>query len=122
MVMTQRGTASMSRRRWLVGTASLAGAVLAACARSGGQQGVEGLVVATPTPAAGAAEATPAATATPIFAEAGRGGTVINFWNGLTGADGAGMVRLMQRYAEQKKDVTGKIQMIAWRTFYDKLS
>jgi ABC-type glycerol-3-phosphate transport system substrate-binding protein len=47
---------------------------------------------------------------------------VINFWNGLTGADGQGMVRLMQRYAEQNKEVTVKIQMIPWRTFYDKLS
>ncbi|MGH2369584.1 MAG: ABC transporter substrate-binding protein, partial [Chloroflexota bacterium] len=59
---------------------------------------------------------------TPIRAEAGQGATVIDFWNGLTGPDGEGMVRLVQRFAEQNPDVTVKIQMIVWRTFYDKLS
>jgi ABC-type glycerol-3-phosphate transport system substrate-binding protein len=80
---------------------------------------------ATPTAAAGAPAAAPAGptpTATPILAEAGKGSTVINFWNGLTGSDGQGMVRIVERWAQEDPDIQVKIQMIAWRTFYDKLS
>jgi ABC-type glycerol-3-phosphate transport system substrate-binding protein len=55
-------------------------------------------------------------------AEAGRGSTVINFWNGLTGPDGEGMQRLVERYTQQNADITVKMQRIPWRTFYDKFS
>lgn len=126
--MKQEANTPLSRRRLMAGSAlGLSGVVLTACgggaAQQSGPQGASGLVPATATPAnAAASQATAAPTATPILAEAGRGATVINFWNGLTGADGQGMVRLVQRYAEQNKDVTVKIQMIPWRVFYDKLS
>src|SRR5262245_54139161 len=77
----------------------------------------------TPAPAGGAAAPTgPTPTATPILAEAGKGSTVINFWNGLTGSDGQGMVRIVERWAQEDPEIQVKIQMIAWRTFYDKLS
>ncbi|HEX2036480.1 MAG TPA: ABC transporter substrate-binding protein [Chloroflexota bacterium] len=125
VVRPQRG--ALSRRRILAGTVfGLTGASVVACGGAGGQadpRSATGLVPPTPTSAAGAAaQATAGPTATPIQAEAGRGATTINFWNGLTGSDGEGMVRLMQRYAQQNPEVTVKIQMIAWRTFYDKLS
>lgn len=74
---------------------------------------------AVPTPANAAA---PAPAPTAVVAEAGKGSTVINFWNGLTGSDGQGMVRIVKRFTDENPDVTVKIQMIAWRTFYDKLS
>jgi ABC-type glycerol-3-phosphate transport system substrate-binding protein len=78
--------------------------------------------VEVPKSAEPAKPAAPPPVATPILAEAGKGATVINFWNGLTGADGQGMVRIMERWAEKNPEVNVKIQMIAWRTFYDKLS
>jgi multiple sugar transport system substrate-binding protein len=75
----------------------------------------------TPKPAAPAAGLAPTATPLPE-ANIGRGATVINFWNGLTGNDGEGMQRLMEKYAQQNPEVTVKFQRIVWRTFYDKLS
>lgn len=75
-----------------------------------------------PANGAPASNTGPTPVPTAIVAEAGQGSTVINFWNGLTGADGQGMVRIVQRFAKDNPDVSVKIQMIAWRTFYDKLS
>ncbi|MCC6627963.1 MAG: ABC transporter substrate-binding protein [Chloroflexi bacterium] len=79
---------------------------------------------AEPTkPAAPAAGAGLAPTATPLpEAAIGKGATVVNFWNGLTGQDGEGMQRLMEKYAQVNPEVTVKFQRIVWRTFYDKLS
>jgi ABC-type glycerol-3-phosphate transport system substrate-binding protein len=111
----------LSRRRFLATTAALMmGSVLAACAPAGPAP-------ATPTPAPAQPakpqeKAVPAATPTPVVAEVGKGSMVINFWSGLTGPDGQGMLRLMQRYADQNPQVTIKKQFIVWRTFYDKLS
>jgi ABC-type glycerol-3-phosphate transport system substrate-binding protein len=111
-----------SRRRVVLGAVmGFAGVALAAACGETGPPGATGEPGA-PTPEGAEGQATAAPTPSPILAEAGRGTTVINFWNGLTGSDGQGMVRLMQRYAQQNSDVTVKIQMIPWRTFYDKLS
>jgi ABC-type glycerol-3-phosphate transport system substrate-binding protein len=120
----------------LLGTGAAAG-LLAACSgsQSSGSQSTPVATTAaggaaapaepTPTKAAAPAPANPAAPApapTAIVAQAGKGSTVINFWNGLTGSDGQGMVRIVERFSEANPDVSVKIQMIAWRTFYDKLS
>ena len=59
---------------------------------------------------------------TAIVGEAGKGATVIQFWNGLTGTDGEGMQRLMEKWAQQNTEVTVKHQRIPWATFYTKLS
>lgn len=67
-------------------------------------------------------EAVKAPEATPIVGEAGKGATVIQFWNGLTGTDGEGMQRLMEKWAQQNPEVTVKHQRIPWSTFYNKLS
>ncbi|MGH2368839.1 MAG: hypothetical protein ACRDI2_11635, partial [Chloroflexota bacterium] len=78
---------AVSRRRLIAGaTLGLGGAALAACGPVGTGDG------AGPAPPAAQEAAEPEET--PIRAEAGQGATVIDFWNGLTGPDGEGMVRL----------------------------
>src|SRR5579859_6445843 len=117
-------------RRQLISRAALFAGVAAvmplAQARGGAPSGAVPAASppAAPTAAAGApaAPTTAAAAPTAIQAAVGKGSTVINFWNGLTGADGAGMVRIVDRYAQANPNVTVKIQMIPWATFYNKLS
>jgi len=115
----------LCRRQFVAGsTALLTFSLLSACARS--DQGAQAPGAQAPakvaTPAAKPPETAPTVAPTPIVAEAGQGSTIINFWNGLTGPDGEGMQRLVERYTQQNGDVTVKMQRIPWRTFYDKFS
>jgi multiple sugar transport system substrate-binding protein len=125
----------VSRRRFLESSLALGGAVAAGLVAACGG-GTGGSPVAPKTDAPAAKEppskevpskeapkpgAAPEPTAIPS-ANLGSGGTVINFWCGLTGNDGEGMQRLMERYVQQNPQVTINFQRIVWRTFYDKLS
>lgn len=60
-------------------------------------------------------------TPTPIVAEAGTGGTHLVYWNGLTGSDGVTMVEIVQKFTEENPDVSVRIEMMAWATYFDKL-
>lgn len=111
------GAAATTAPAGAAATTAPAGAPTTAAAGAAAAATKPGNPAAAAAPAGGAAAAP-----TAIVAQAGKGATQINFWNGLTGADGAGMVRIVQTYAEKAPDVSVKIQMIAWRTFYDKLS
>jgi ABC-type glycerol-3-phosphate transport system substrate-binding protein len=65
---------------------------------------------------------TPAPTATEIPAiELGTGGTHINFWNGLTGSDGATMNDLLAGFVKDHPEISVTMQEIPWDTLYPKL-
>jgi multiple sugar transport system substrate-binding protein len=125
----------VSRRRFLESALALGGGaaagLAAACGGGGAAPAPKAEAPAAPAkeppskapPAKDAPKpgAAPEPTAIPA-ADLGSGGTVINFWNGLTGNDGEGMQRLMERYARENPQVRINFQRIIWRTFYDKLS
>ena len=58
---------------------------------------------------------------TPIVAEAGTGELNLIYWNGLTGSDGVTMVEMVQQFAEENPEVSVRIEMMAWATYFDKL-
>lgn len=62
---------------------------------------------------------TPAPTPTPVVL--GTGSTKLTFWHGLGGADGATMVKMLQQYSSQKKDISLRAETYGWDTFYQKL-
>jgi multiple sugar transport system substrate-binding protein len=47
---------------------------------------------------------------------------VLNFWNGFTGPDGRAMEEMVARFQEKNPDVTVRMQIIPWGTYYDKLT
>jgi ABC-type glycerol-3-phosphate transport system substrate-binding protein len=59
---------------------------------------------------------------TPIIAEAGEGDIHLRYWNGLTGSDGVTMVEMVQQFAEENPDVSVRVEMMAWDTYFDKLT
>ncbi len=50
------------------------------------------------------------------------GKTVVDFWNGFTGPDGKMMERLVRRFQKENPDVSVRMQIIPWGTYYDKLT
>lgn len=60
-------------------------------------------------------------TPTPIVGEAGTGDIKLVMWNGLTGSDGVTLVKMMQEYAKTNPNVSIRVEMMPWSTFYDKL-
>jgi ABC-type glycerol-3-phosphate transport system substrate-binding protein len=58
---------------------------------------------------------------TPIVAEAGTGAIELLYWNGLTGSDGVTMVEIVEQFCEENPDVSVRIEMMAWATYFDKL-
>lgn len=50
------------------------------------------------------------------------GKTVIDFWNGFTGPDGKMMERIVRNFQKENPDVTVRMQIIPWGTYYDKLT
>ncbi len=76
---------------------------------------------ATPEPDAEAAEAAPEPTATTIVAETGSGDLQLVYWNGLTGSDGSTMVEMVEAYARENEEVSVRVEMMQWETYFDKL-
>ena len=66
-------------------------------------------------------EAAPEPTATPIVAEAGEGDIEIIYWNGLTGSDGVTMVEIVEQFTQENPDVSVRVEMMEWGTYFDKL-
>jgi len=66
-------------------------------------------------------EAAPEAEPTAIVAEAGTGDIQLIYWNGLTGSDGATMVEMVEKYTEENPDVSVRVEMMEWGTYFDKL-
>ena len=60
-------------------------------------------------------------TPTPIVAEAGDGAIQLRYWNGLTGSDGVTMVEMVQQFTAENPDVSVRIEMMQWDTYFDKL-
>lgn len=75
----------------------------------------------TPTPEEAPPVEEPEPEPTAIVAEAGTGGTELVYWNGLTGSDGVTMVEIVQQFTEENPDVSVRIEMMAWATYFDKL-
>jgi ABC-type glycerol-3-phosphate transport system substrate-binding protein len=137
---------ALSRRDMLkaVGLSS-AGLALAACgaggtpaAQSGGTAGAAtnataGAVAgetASPEGGAGAgagatadpnAKPTPTPEPTPTPVVLGTGSQKLTFWHGLGGADGATMVKMLQQYSAQRKDIALRAETYGWDTYYQKL-
>lgn len=100
--------------------------VLSACAPPPTQPAVEdGDDDAAAEPGAADSAAEPAEeaepTATPIIAEAGEGDIQLIYWNGLTGSDGQTMVQMVEAYTQQNPDVSVRVEMMPWDTYFDKL-
>lgn len=51
-----------------------------------------------------------------------QGRRILNFWNGFTGPDGKTMERMVQRFQDANPDITVRMQLIPWGTYYDKLT
>jgi ABC-type glycerol-3-phosphate transport system substrate-binding protein len=68
-----------------------------------------------------AAAEEPAAEPTPIVAEAGTGDIQLIYWNGLTGSDGQTMVQMVEAFTQQNPDVSVRVEMMPWGTYFDKL-
>lgn len=47
---------------------------------------------------------------------------VLTFWNGFTGPDGTTMEKIVRKFNREHKDIRVKMQIIAWSTYYDKLT
>jgi len=47
---------------------------------------------------------------------------VLDFWNGFTGPDGKTMEKLVKQFQAENRDVTVRMQIIPWGTYYDKLT
>jgi ABC-type glycerol-3-phosphate transport system substrate-binding protein len=58
---------------------------------------------------------------TAIVAEAGTGDIELIYWNGLTGSDGVTMVEMVEQFTEENPDVSVRIEMMQWGTYFDKL-
>lgn len=50
------------------------------------------------------------------------GQTEIRFWNGFTGPDGKTMEALVRRFQKENPDVSVRMQIIPWGTYYDKVT
>ena len=59
---------------------------------------------------------------TPIIAETGEGEIVLRYWNGLTGSDGVTMVEMVEQFAEMHPEVSIRVEMMVWDTYFDKLT
>jgi ABC-type glycerol-3-phosphate transport system substrate-binding protein len=118
---TEKGVRSMSkirneerkisRRRFLASVGMMASSVyLAGC-------------VAPSQPGAPAAPEAPQEmpTPTPAISQVGTGDIEIDFWHGLTGADGATMSELLSVYVEQNPEIRIRQEVMAWDIFYQKL-
>jgi ABC-type glycerol-3-phosphate transport system substrate-binding protein len=76
---------------------------------------------AADTTEAEAEEAAPEAEPTAIVAEAGTGDIQLVYWNGLTGSDGGTMVEMVEAFTEENPDVSVRVEMMQWSTYFDKL-
>lgn len=74
---------------------------------------------ATP-PAAQPTPAAPAATPTSVVSEVGSGQRLINFWHGLSGADGKTMTELLREFAAANPDLKVREEVMQWNIFYQK--
>jgi len=68
----------------------------------------------TPTP-------TPRPTATTVVVDAGSGGTVINYWNGLTGGDGSTMNRMVEAFVKENPSFKVHNESYEWGIMFQKL-
>lgn len=53
---------------------------------------------------------------------AASGPITIDFWNGFTGPDGKTMEKIVKQFQVENPDVKVQMQVIAWGTYYDKLT
>ncbi|MCS6827017.1 MAG: ABC transporter substrate-binding protein [Caldilinea sp.] len=111
----------MNRMRlWVVGMLIVA-LVIGACAPPPSQPPPVEAPAAEAPAVEEAAPTEPTPTATPIVAEAGAGATRLIYWNGLTGSDGVTMVEMVQKFTEENPDVSVRVEMMPWGTYFDKL-
>ncbi len=71
--------------------------------------------------AAAPAEEEVEAEPTAIVAQAGEGDIQLIYWNGLTGSDGQTMVQMVEEFTKQNPDVSVRVEMMEWSTYFDKL-
>lgn len=110
----------MNRIGFLLAGLLIVAMIAGACAAPPSQPPAAEEAAAEPA-AAEAAPAEPEPTATPIVAEAGTGNIRLIYWNGLTGSDGVTMVEMVQKFTEENPDVSVRVEMMPWGTYFDKL-
>src|SRR5258707_5130072 len=78
--------------------------------------------ISTPVRAQGS-DTTPTVAPTPtaIVSDAGSGGVQLVFWNGLTGSDGATLVKMTQQFVKENPDISVHTEMMDWGVFFPKL-
>src|SRR5258708_37371119 len=69
----------------------------------------------------GTAAPTVPPTPTAIVSDAGSGGVQLVFWNGLTGSDGATLVKMTQQFVKENPDISVHTEMMDWGVFFPKL-
>ncbi len=57
----------------------------------------------------------------PVVTDFGTGGTLISFWNGLSGSDGVTLNEMLGKFVEETPGVSVRTEIIDWGTLYPKL-